>query len=160
MTRRRHGLDAFAAQQAAGGALEHLGPRFAGAGPLVAIVAPLRTVSESNARGHWSKRAKRAKEQRGLVALLLRAKGTSPRPLTAYSLDTEGRRVPSRVVTLTRIAPRELDDDNLRGAMKACRDGVADWLGVDDRDPRVEWRYEQTKGSSYAVRVIVRGELE
>lgn len=39
-----------------------------------------------------------------------------------------------------------LDDDNLRSALKAVRDGIAEKLGIDDRDPRVEWRYGQRKG--------------
>lgn len=61
------------------------------------------------------------------------------------------------VVTLTRISPRLLDDDNLRPALKAVRDGVADRLGVDDRDPRVEWRYAQRKGAQKAVEVEMEG---
>lgn len=60
-------------------------------------------------------------------------------------------------MTLTRIAPRELDGDNLQSSLKACRDGVADWLGVDDRDPRVTWSYAQRRGAPhyYAVEVQV-----
>jgi hypothetical protein len=65
------------------------------------------------------------------------------------------------VVTLTRIAPRRLDSDNLQGGCKAARDEVAAWLGVDDADPRVEWRYEQSKAlgvrvARYALRIDVR----
>ena len=48
-------------------------------------------------------------------------------------------------VTLTRVAPRELDDDNLIGGFKSVRDGVADWLGLADNDPRVKWRYAQQR---------------
>jgi hypothetical protein len=61
------------------------------------------------------------------------------------------------VVTLTRIAPRALDDDNLRGALKATRDEVAAWLLVDDRDPRVTWTYAERRGAvrEYAVEVSV-----
>lgn len=58
------------------------------------------------------------------------------------------------VVVLTRIAPLLLDDDNLAGALKSIRDGVADALGVDDRDARVVWLTEQTKGPA-SVRVEV-----
>lgn len=47
-------------------------------------------------------------------------------------------------VTLIRISAGELDSDAaLGGSMKAVRDGVADWLGLDDRDHRVEWLYGQ-----------------
>lgn len=101
------------------------------------IVLPLHTVSESNSRDHWRKKAKRVKGHR------LVAKSKTPE-----------HRLPC-VVTLTRIAPRALDDDNLRGALKAVRDGVADKLGTDDRDPRIEWRYAQARGKAreYAVRI-------
>jgi len=37
------------------------------------------------------------------------------------------------------------------------RDGVADYLGIDDRDPRVVWEYAQAKGEvrEYAVLIEV-----
>lgn len=49
-------------------------------------------------------------------------------------------------VTLTRIAPRPLDGDGWQSAAKPIRDGVADFLGVKDNDPRVTWNYAQRKG--------------
>jgi hypothetical protein len=60
-------------------------------------------------------------------------------------------------ITLTRIAPRRLDSDNLARSLKAVRDGIADAIGVDDGDPRLEWRYAQEQGAvrEYAVRVEV-----
>lgn len=105
---------------------------------------PIRTVSESNVRGHWAGKARRAKAQRVTIGLVLRAR-------------LMGRRVLPCTVVLTRLAPRRLDDDNLRGALKACRDGVADALGVDDRDPRVAWAYDQERGQpkECAVRVCI-----
>lgn len=64
---------------------------------------------------------------------------------------------PSRaVVRLTRHAPRVMDDDNLRGCLKAVRDGVAMSIGVDDGDPGVQWEYAQELSDDYAVRVEVR----
>lgn len=96
---------------------------------------PIATVSESNRRDHWRDKAKRARLQRRTAAMLVPRVG-----------------LPC-VVTLTRISPRLLDDDNLRGALKHVRDGVADRLGIDDRDPRVEWRYAQRKGKQKAVEV-------
>lgn len=87
----------------------------------------------------------KAKAQRSQVALLLRSyHGTPP--------------VPPLTVTITRIAPSELDDDNLAGSAKAVRDGVADWLGVDDRTKRsgVAWRYAQARdGRSYGVTIRI-----
>lgn len=57
-------------------------------------------------------------------------------------------------VTLVRIGPRTMDDDNNAGALKAVRDEVAKLLGVDDGDPRITWRYAQEVGE-WAVRVEV-----
>jgi hypothetical protein len=50
-----------------------------------------------------------------------------------------------------------LDDDNAQGALKNVRDGIADALGVDDRTPLVEWRYDQTRGKprEYGVRILI-----
>ena len=58
---------------------------------------------------------------------------------------------------LTRIAPRQLDGDNLQSAFKATRDGVADWLGIDDGDKRLDWQYRQRSGGAkvYAVELEV-----
>lgn len=104
----------------------------------VNIVLPLRIASVANVREHWSKRAKRAKAHRmaGLVIPI--------HPLPC-------------VVTLTRIAPRALDDDNCISGCKALRDGIADRLGVADNDPRVAWRYMQQRGrpNEYAVRIEI-----
>lgn len=108
---------------------------------MISLTLPIRTVSEANARGHWSTKAKRAKGQRGTAAVVLRAKAPKLEPLL--------------VVRLTRVSPGELDDDNLRTAMKATRDGVADWLRIDDRSPLVLWDYAQERGKDYAVRVEV-----
>ena len=59
------------------------------------------------------------------------------------------------VVLLTRISPRELDDDNLAGALKAVRDGVADALKVNDRDPRVVWLTDWEHGKKHEVKIEV-----
>jgi hypothetical protein len=106
----------------------------------IEVTLPLRTVSEANQRGHWSKGAKRAKEQRSVVALAL---GPHLRKVVAAHLGIAPALRYGLAVTLTRIGPRRLDGDNLQRALKAVRDGVADALGVDDGDERIEWRYEQ-----------------
>lgn len=97
------------------------------------IELPIATVSEANRRDHWATKARRVKAHRNAAWALC----------PVYPLPC--------IVTLTRIAPRGLDDDNLRGACKALRDGIADKLGIDDRDPRVEWRYAQAKGKPASV---------
>lgn len=106
----------------------------------------LRTVSEANAHTHWRARQKRAKAQRGAAFAYLRRPTTPLRPVAS-----------ALVVTLTRIAPRALDDDNLAGSQKHVRDGVADALGINDRDPLVTWRYAQRRGGKgqYAVHITI-----
>jgi hypothetical protein len=113
--------------------------------PAIRVEIPIRTISEMNGRGHWASKAKRAKLHRQAAWLCLAAKVRPCLPC---------------IVTLTRIAPRALDGDNLQASLKACRDGVADWIGVDDRDPRVSWCYQQHRGApkQYSVEVAVEHE--
>jgi hypothetical protein len=33
--------------------------------------------------------------------------------------------------------------------------GVADWLGVQDNDPRITWRYDQRKADAWGVEIEV-----
>lgn len=52
-------------------------------------------------------------------------------------------------ITLTRISPCELDDDNLGTAFKRIRDGICEALGFRDdknRDGYLQWHYAQEKG--------------
>lgn len=98
------------------------------------IWLPLRTSPGMNAREHFAVRAKRVKGEREAVAWSLKGK---TRPAIPCS------------VILTRIKPmgKELDDDNLTSSLKAVRDEVANWLGVDDRDRMtVRYRYAQRRG--------------
>jgi hypothetical protein len=59
-------------------------------------------------------------------------------------------------ITIVRIGPRPMDDDNVVGSAKTVRDSIAKYLGVDDADKRIVWRYEQAKGA-YAVRIQISG---
>lgn len=115
---------------------------------MISVTIPIRTVSEANAHEHWRVRQRRAKQQRETARIVL-ANVVSSAPTRYAGLPL--------IVTLTRIAPRALDSDNLSGSQKHIRDGVADWLGIDDRDPRIEWRYAQERGApkTYAVRIEV-----
>lgn len=105
---------------------------------MIELELPLRIESVANLREHWAVKARRTKQHRHLACALV-----------------PGHALPC-VVTLTRIAPRALDDDNLRSGLKAVRDGVADRLGIDDRDPRVKWRYGQRPGKAKQYAVLVR----
>ena len=98
------------------------------------IMVPIRTAPGLNAREHHHDRAKRVRKEREAVAWML--KGVK-RPSLPCS------------VRLTRIAPSNgLDNDNLVGSVKAVRDQVAEWLGVDDRhSDQVRYVYAQQRGT-------------
>jgi hypothetical protein len=116
------------------------------------VLDHFKTISESNARGHWATRYRRTKEQRSMVYRWLRHLlpdgRTLARPLT---------------ITLTRVAPRPLDaHDNLAAALKACVDGVSDYLAGaylagQDRQPGLAFVYAQRKGKpkTYSVEILL-----
>lgn len=97
--------------------------------PVIEIILPIKTISEANCRDHWAKKAKRVKTHRTTARLMC----------PKFELPC--------IVTLTRVSRGTLDDDNLRGATKAVRDGIADKLGADDGSPLIDWRYAQKKGA-------------
>jgi hypothetical protein len=115
----------------------------------VTVRIPLVTQSESNSHQHWRYRQRRIKDQRSKVRmawLALRPPGVLPFPC---------------VVRLTRVSPRDLDDDNLRGALKGVRDEVAGCMGLpNDRDPRVAWEYAQARGAKGERAVVVEIEAK
>lgn len=110
------------------------------------VTLPMIIQSEANTRSHFMAKAKRAKAQRK----------------EALSIPRDLLHSPPCTVTLTRIAPRQLDGDNLQSGFKALRDGIADRLGIDDKDPRVTWRYRQEKGepNQYGARVQIQPAFE
>ena len=98
---------------------------------------------------HWSKRHKKSKTNGNGLRFVLNTQPLSPQ-------------LPC-CVTLTRIAPRALDEDNLIGGMKNIRDYIADWLipglqaGRADSDKRITWNYsqEKRKPKEYALKVRI-----
>lgn len=98
---------------------------------------PVKAQSTSNLREHHMARHRRTDAQK-------RATRARCPPWTGG---------PLLVVTLTRVSPRPLDDDNLRSALKSVRDAVATWLRIDDASPLVRWEYAQEKGPTPLVRV-------
>ena len=113
------------------------------------ITLPIKTVPESNRREHWAQKHRRTSAQRMIAYNILRA-------------EINAAKVKCSEITLTRIAPRELDDDNLATSFKAVRDGVADWLcgkykKGNDRIPGLQWKYSQRRGTPkhYAVEVEI-----
>ena len=107
------------------------------------VILEIPTVSEANraSHEHWRVRQKRAKAQREAFRLLWKKHG---KPVTLPA-----------IVTFTRFSVRELDSDNLPTAFKHIRDQLAAEIGIDDRDKRVEWRYQQEKGQAGRFRLVI-----
>ena len=106
---------------------------------------PIKTVSESNQREHYMAKARRKKAhtEAGLL-------------LTREALAKHG---PLLRITLTRVAPRTLDQDNLVASFKGIQDGVAEALRIDDGSPAIEWIYQQaTDGKPKSYHIHVRAE--
>lgn len=123
----------------------------------ITLDVPVQTYSLTNQRGHWGKKARQAKTQRTAVwAAWMASRQTGDLRILIAHADARA------TVLLTRIAPphHHVDDDNLRGALKACRDQIAACFGVDDRDPRLVWVYAQEAGKpkEYAVRIEISTE--
>lgn len=106
------------------------------------ITLPLQTRSEANLR-NWQGRCRRTKEAR-TVWLATAFRFRLPRPELPV------------VVKFTRLGGKKLDDDNLRQALKGLRDHIAEWLGVDDADDRVRWKYFQEPRGPIGVRVQIQ----
>lgn len=139
----------------------------------LSVQIPLKTESENTLRSlpfavanaPASKRmgmaigiANRVKKQRAAVRLVLDSQlPRLPKVLLAPAADV-GPYGNFYRVRLIRISAGVLDDDGLRGALKAVRDEVAAWLGVDD-GPRapVRFAYAQQKGPAkvYAIRIEI-----
>ena len=98
-------------------------------------------VQSPNRREHYLSRARRVRGERAAVRTALERLAPPPLPWR---------------VTLVRLAPRRLDDDNATAAMKGARDETAVWLRVDDGDEaRVRFVVEQERATGYAVRIVV-----
>lgn len=106
-----------------------------------------------NIREHHMARKRRVESERaGVVGTMLVELGP----------DWRRRLGPAPyVVTLTRIGPRAMDDDNIQGACKAIRDQVAVELGYDDspRSP-IAWRYAPQRRGEYGVEVQIESVAE
>lgn len=108
---------------------------------MTGILLPIKTVSVMNLREHFMTKAKRSKLHRQTAFVMLKAWGVPPAlPMT---------------ITMTRMSIGTLDDDNLASAMKAARDGVADWLGIDDGNPGITWVRKQQKAGRGTYGLLV-----
>lgn len=89
---------------------------------------------------HWYKLVRMKNKQKKATRICLVGKEIPPAPL---------------LVTITRLAPRKLDDDNLQGACKFIRDEIARKVGIDDGSSQYTWRYEQKTAKTYGVDVEI-----
>lgn len=103
-------------------------------------VMPLPSLA--NQREHWRARSKRLAMHKELAFTECRKRGAKD-GLFPYC------------VRLVRCGPRKLDSDNLQGAFKAIRDGIAKAFGVDDGDEQIEWLYGQQKEKTVRIAVLV-----
>ncbi len=102
---------------------------------MITIKLPIPTVSLLNSREHWSKKARRASDQRYTTRLYLK----NNHPEFPFTINESSK----IIVKITRIGKRKLDSDNLAGSQKHIRDGIADYIGIDDGSSQFDWQYDQ-----------------
>ena len=116
------------------------------------FTVPIRLRSEANIKDHWAKKRKRRLDQQKAVAILWNSH------IRALTLPAG--------ITLTRQAPRTLDDDNLVSAFKWIRDAIADLItpglarGRADNVEGLSFHYSQEKCKTYGVKITVTPEAQ
>ncbi len=104
------------------------------------FLIPIKLPSLANlSHLHWRRLTSIKNKQKKATKVCLHNKQLPPLPL---------------LVTITRIGPRKLDDDNLASSCKYIRDQIAIAVGVDDGSDEYSWRYEQRVGK-YGVEVEI-----
>lgn len=89
----------------------------------------MHLVNRNNSREHWTaQHPHNAAEKQAAWAHTLKA------------LDRRTFRAPMRI-TIVRFGDRAMDSDGVAAAAKYVRDGIARAIGIDDGDPRLDWRY-------------------
>ena len=107
-----------------------------------------------NARAHWAKKSRAAKQYRKTCYLLAKQAMT---PETAELVQKAVAGEIKLALWLTFYPPdrRHRDDDNLVAAMKAGRDGLADALGIDDKHFRtLPYLSDQIRNGGAVVAVV------
>lgn len=100
---------------------------------------PIKLPSLANIRLNWRAFAVLKKSQKTATTVCIVGKPIPPPPL---------------LITITRIGPRKLDDDNLASACKYIRDQIAATVGIDDGSDLYTWQYAQRIGR-YGVDVEI-----
>jgi hypothetical protein len=112
---------------------------------------PIRTVSELNCTEHWTKKAKRHRQQKFFVREALK------HAIKQVTLPCK--------VTVTRLAERTLDaHDNLPGSLKYCLDSICELLRPDlapgkaDDSKDIIIAYAQSKQAKMGIRIEIEYE--
>lgn len=112
---------------------------------MVLIEVPVKVVSEANDRGHFRRKHQRSRQQKLACEMSWVQAG---RPSLVGMAPAQ--------VTLTRVAPRGLDDDNLARGFKSIRDWVASKMGLDDKPGSgLTWVYQQERGEVRQYRATI-----
>lgn len=117
--------------------------------PTFSCILPLKTVSEANSTEHWTAKRKRHKTQQAIVRMKLFEKNPDIK-------------LPC-LIELVRIAPRNLDYDNLVSSFKWIVDSLCDSIipglsaGRADSNPNIHIDYFQKKGKpkEYAIQIKI-----
>lgn len=115
-----------------------------------AVLVPVKVVSALNQREHWSARKRRAEGHRKATYwALMSTLGSGRVGIQAW---------PRISVSFTRVyrgQGKEMDGDNLQGSIKHVRDGLCDWLGIDDASDRFVWAYHQRRGNVTGIEILL-----
>lgn len=115
--------------------------------PTVQFSIPVKVKSEANLREHHMAKYRRSKAQKNAAYLMT---VTEAKPY----------REPKTEITVAMVRVygnrgKRMDSDNLARSMKACRDGIANGLCIDDGSELIDWQYAQRKGTEDKVEVLI-----
>jgi hypothetical protein len=115
---------------------------------LFRLELPIYTKNEGNARQHHMAKQRELGDIRPTVEMAVRAHASVKRFVPPFPC----------VVRLTRLCPptNRLDKgDNVSSALKRVRDGVADWMRINDRSRLVEWVCNEETAQAFGVRIEI-----
>jgi len=111
----------------------------------------LKTAIESNSTEHWAQKAKRHKKQKNAIKKI-------------FMVERPKINLPCKI-TLTRIAPRELDaHDGLAMSFKWVSDAIAEYIipgkaaGRADDSKEIQWAFKQKKGGVREYGILIEVE--
>lgn len=119
---------------------------------MIELFIPIKTARGQNNREHHFARHRRVRAEREAACLLTKSAMCDRVALCDVHYALKIR------VTVTRLSNGTLDGhDNLRGALKAIVDGVADAFNRKDDDRYFTWNYaqEKCKRGEFGVRIQI-----